>query len=97
MPHKPIPPGHFPVELREYTMMDTVKRELMMDYESCDLWINREDGSKISISKSIFDSIIASRSQNGKMETMPEAEVPLIKDRDFNSMYFSIIKAKEKT
>lgn len=96
--HVPNPLGGYPLILRPIDAPNPRNGELLMDYENNDLiYVNRSTGNKNSIAMEIYKKIIASKLENTYIEICKntgipgeEIEIPDVKDRKTNTMYFCI-------
>ena len=101
MPHVPDPLGSYPMVLRDYMVPNARKGELLLDYDTYDLYyINYKTGAKIAMAQDIYDRIMMAKLQNTYFETCDaDKETPVpgrneiwppVAERKYNRFYYVI-------
>ena len=97
--HIPNPLGSYALILRDESVSNPRRGELLLDYENYDIYyINKDSAEKMNLAKIIYDKIIAAKLQNTHLQICKDPEIsgeepdlPEIVDRDPNTFYYTIL------
>lgn len=99
MPHVPEPLGSYPLILRDYTVTNPRRGELLLDYDTGTLYYcHYRTGRVISIADDIYGQLLITKVQNAHFEVSDAdkeapyygATWPPISDRKFNTFYLVV-------
>jgi len=108
MPHKPNPYGSFPLTLRDYLVADPRRGELLLNYDTNELYFCKgSTGDVVSVARDIYDKILAAKIKNNNIiiydwdliSPLPDKDkvIPPTKERMYNSIYYIVTNRKNRS
>ena len=103
--HVPNPLGRLPLTLRDSSIENPRKGELLLNYTNLDLIYTDKSGNKKRLAESIYQQIIAAKIENNKIiishipedTSTEEPVIPDVGDRTFNAWYMNITKREVRS